>query len=162
METLPTDSSHGGAGDVPDDAIDVVERQLTILWRRARATSRRVARTVHPDLEPAAYGLMLVLQRHGQLRLTELAADIGVGKPSVSRQVSFLENLGLVQKKDDPSDGRAQGISLTRQGQEQLAAAQSARKAMFHEVMASWDPDDLQALGVLLEQLNDTQAQQDG
>ncbi|MDN6300662.1 MAG: Lrp/AsnC family transcriptional regulator, partial [Micrococcaceae bacterium] len=68
-------------------AIHDMEEQLSFLWRRARANGNKVAKQVHPDMEPGAYGLLAALQRRGTLRLTELAAEIGVGKPSVSRQV---------------------------------------------------------------------------
>ena len=79
-----------------------------MLWRRARAINQELTRSVHPDLEPAAYGLLSVLLHQGGMRLTALATCIGVGKPSVSRQIAFLETLGLVRKEDDPDDGRAQ------------------------------------------------------
>jgi DNA-binding MarR family transcriptional regulator len=139
-----------------DAAIEALEQQLSMLWRRARSNSYKVARRVHPDMEPAAYGLLVILQREGSMRLTDIAASVGVGKPSVSRQIAMLEQLGLVQKEADPLDGRAQSISLTDAGTSQLVAAQSARKQAFHQLMEDWDVDDLTRLGTLIAQLNNT------
>lgn len=154
--------SDGTAGNPAlESAIEEVEQQLSMLWRRARSNSHKVARQVHPEMEPAAYGLLLILQREGQMRLTDLAANIGVGKPSVSRQVSLLERLGLVQKTADPVDGRAQSITLTASGLRQLTAAQSARKEVFHGLMAEWALDDVASLGQLLAQLNETYSAKD-
>jgi DNA-binding MarR family transcriptional regulator len=79
-----------------------------------------------------------------------------VGKPSVSRQIAMLEQLGLVQKEADPLDGRAQAISLTDAGKHQLVAAQTARKQAFHQLMEDWDVEDLTRLGTLIAQLNNT------
>lgn len=39
-----------------------VERELAVFLRRARASSGEMARQVHPDLEPAAYGLLVRLE----------------------------------------------------------------------------------------------------
>ena len=90
------------------------------------------------------------------MRLTDLAASIGVGKPSVSRQIAMLEHLGLVQKTADPLDGRAQSISLTAAGLTQLSTAQEARKEAFHQLMEDWSLSDLTTLGELISQLNQT------
>ncbi|KPN17988.1 MULTISPECIES: MarR family winged helix-turn-helix transcriptional regulator [unclassified Arthrobacter] len=138
----------------PSRAVETLEQELSVLWRRARAVSHRVAKAVHPDLEPAAYGLLVLLQRRGPLRLTDVAAAIGVGKPSVSRQIVMLESLGLVRKQADPEDGRAQTISLTDSGSEQLMKAQRAREKHFRALLSSWDEEELQTLGVLLHKLN--------
>ena len=109
--------------DTADAAIKSLEEQLSILWRRARSNSHKVARRVHPDMEPAAYGLLVILQRTGAMRLTDLASNVGIGKPSVSRQITMLEQLGLVEKTADPEDGRAQAISLTPLGSDRLLTA---------------------------------------
>ena len=96
-----------------DEALKTVEHQISLFWRRARSVSNQLSRQVHPDMEPAAYGLLSVIRREGPIRLTDLALNIGVGKPSVSRQIAFLESIGLVSKEADPLDGRAQAIRLT-------------------------------------------------
>lgn len=136
-------------------AIEQLEQQLSMLWRRSRSISHRVARDVHPDMEPAAYGLLIILQSEGAMRLTELAANIGVGKPSVSRQVTLLESLGLVRKQADPFDGRAQTITLTEKGLNQLMTTQLARKQAFRNRLSEWSEHDVEHLAVLLARLND-------
>ena len=90
-----------------------LERELTVLLRRARASQGEMAREVHPDLEPAAYGLLIRLEELGRQRATELAAYIGVGKATMSRQLRALEDLGLIAREPDPADGRAWLVDLT-------------------------------------------------
>ncbi|WP_342022105.1 MarR family winged helix-turn-helix transcriptional regulator [Arthrobacter citreus] len=141
-------------------AIETLEHELSVLWRRARSNSHKVAREVHPDMEPAAYGLLLLLQQQESMRLTDIAASIGIGKPSVSRQVVMLENLGLVQKHADPRDGRAQTISLTPAGALALARTQAARKDLFRTLLQDWKDDDLVQLGSLLIKLNASYARE--
>ncbi|WP_081709845.1 MarR family winged helix-turn-helix transcriptional regulator [Arthrobacter sp. 35W] len=135
-------------------AIDAVEEQLGVMWRRGRAINQNLARKVHPELEPAAYGLLMVLVRNGAMRLTDLAACIGVGKPSVSRQIAFLEQIGLVRKEADPSDGRAQSILLTEQGQARLRSVHQARKTALHARLADWSTAELEQFASLIAKLN--------
>ena len=155
-DASPDQAVRPGDDAETDAAIEALEQQLSMLWRRARSNSYKVARRVHPDMEPAAYGLLVILQREGSMCLTDIAASVGVGKPSVSRQIAMLEHLGLVQKEADPLDGRAQAISLTDAGTRQLVAAQTARKQAFHELMEDWDVEDLTRLGTLIAELNTT------
>lgn len=128
--------------------------QLNLLWRRARAINQELTRSIHPDLEPAAYGLLSVLLHQGSMRLTALAKCIGVGKPSVSRQIAFLETLGLVRKEDDPDDGRAQLIDLTDAGREKLVSVQARRQESFHARLSHWDEAELSVLAASLAKLN--------
>ena len=146
----------GGAGDPADAALTAVEHQLSLLWRRARSISHQLSRQVHPDMEPAAYGLLSVIRQQGPIRLTELASCIGVGKPSVSRQIAFLEGLGLVSKEADPLDGRAQAIRLTPKGEDKMHQVQDARREVFRERLAEWPAEDLQTLAAYIGKLNAT------
>lgn len=135
-------------------AMEDLDVQLILLWRRARSINHQLTRKVHPDLEPAAYGLLSVLLHEGSMRLTELAGRIGVGKPSVSRQITFLEDVGLLTRETDPSDGRAQLISLTEAGQERMRTVHTGRQEAFHERLASWEEPELESLVTLLAKLN--------
>ncbi len=141
-------------GDAVDDALQQVEHQLSLLWRRARSISHQLSRQVHPDMEPAAYGLLTVIRREGPIRLTDLATCIGVGKPSVSRQIAFLESIGLVYKEADPQDGRAQSIRLTDKGEEKMHQVQDARRQVFRERLGEWPLEDVQTLADYMGRLN--------
>lgn len=154
-DAAPDPAHISGTGDAsPEEALAAVEHQLSLLWRRARSMSQRLSRQVHPEMEPAAYGLLSVLRTKGPIRLTELASCIGVGKPSVSRQVAFLEGLGLVSKQADPLDGRAQAISLTAKGEEKMHLVQDARREVFRERLAEWPTGELEAFAGYMAKLN--------
>ena len=131
-----------------------LDRQLSLLWRRARAINHELTRSVHPDLEAAAYGLLAVLLHKGQMRLTDLARHVGVGKPSISRQIALLTDIGLVQKEDDPVDGRAQLIVLTAAGREKMTLIQTGRQNAFHDRLRDWDGAEIASLASLLAKLN--------
>ncbi|PNI09280.1 MarR family transcriptional regulator [Arthrobacter sp. AFG7.2] len=158
MSNSPGDPSLAGRRDeeTVDAAVQNVEHQISLFWRRARSISNQLSRQVHPDMEPAAYGLMAVIRREGPIRLTDLAMNIGVGKPSVSRQIAFLESLGLVSKEADPSDGRAQAIRLTPKGEEKMHQVQDARRQVFRERLGEWPVEELEELARSMAKLNAT------
>ncbi|CAG6399242.1 Transcriptional regulator, MarR family [Actinacidiphila cocklensis] len=142
-----------------DPSADALERELTVLFRRARAASGELARAVHPDLEPAAYGLLVRLQEAEPERATDLASYFGVGKATMSRQLRALEALGLVDREPDPADGRAFLMRLTPGGRERFNRVRRARRAAYLRQLSGWDRGDLADLARLLHDLNESTAE---
>ncbi|MER6531451.1 MarR family transcriptional regulator [Streptomyces sp. NPDC001508] len=137
-----------------DQEFLALERELTMLLRRARANQGEMAREVHPELEPAAYGLLVLLEEHGRQRATDLAGYIGVGKATMSRQLRALEQLGLVGREPDPADGRAWLVNLTEEGRGRVVRVREARRARYVRQLAHWDRSEVAELARLLHQLN--------
>ncbi|WP_221348115.1 MarR family winged helix-turn-helix transcriptional regulator [Streptomyces beigongshangae] len=149
------------AGRVTEDRVTedqeeflALERELTVLLRRARASSGEMAREVHPDLESSAYGLLVRLEERGRQRATELAAYIGVGKATMSRQLRALEEVGLVAREPDPADGRAWLVHLTQEGRERFRVVRAARRARYVSELANWERGEVADLARLLRRLN--------
>ncbi|WP_255954897.1 MarR family winged helix-turn-helix transcriptional regulator [Streptomyces odontomachi] len=142
----------------PESRVDpeflALERELTVFLRRARASSGEMARAVHPDLEPSAYGLLVCLDELGRQRATDLAGYIGVGKATMSRQLRALEALGFVAREPDPADGRAWLIHLTERGGHRLRTVRDARRARYVRELSDWDRTEVAELARLLHQLN--------
>ncbi|MFE7752521.1 MarR family winged helix-turn-helix transcriptional regulator [Streptomyces sp. NPDC057428] len=155
---------HGsGSGDEPgasagsgvDHEFLALERELAVFLRRARASSGEMAREVHPDLESAAYGLLVRLESTGPQRATDLAAYFGVGKATMSRQLRALEVLGLVVRANDPDDGRASLVRLTDEGLARFRTVRDARRGRYARKLAGWDRAEVAELARLLQHLNE-------
>ncbi|MFE9653512.1 MarR family winged helix-turn-helix transcriptional regulator [Micromonospora sp. NPDC006431] len=138
------------------ETLRAVEHELTALLRRGRALSWEIAREVHPNLEPNAYGLLLWLRRCGSIRLTDLAARLGIGKGTLSRQIHGLEGLGLVRRDPDPTDRRAAQLSLTEEGTRRFDAARAARLGQIRRTMESWPKQDVEDFARLMHRFNET------
>jgi DNA-binding MarR family transcriptional regulator len=138
-----------------EDPYETVTHQLAVLLRKVRAVSRTAAREVHPDLDPTAYGLLIRLDETGGARLTDLAAHFGVGKPSLSRQISFLERLGLVSRVEEPDDRRSARLQLSEQGATRLHAARRSRRVELRAQLERWPEEDVVTFGRLLRRLTD-------
>ncbi|NAZ74471.1 MarR family transcriptional regulator [Kineococcus sp. T13] len=133
---------------------EALEHELAVLLRRSRTINRETARSVHPDLEPEAYSLLVRLDIVGDSRPSDLAAYFGIGKPTLSRQVQLLERLGLVSREADPTDGRAVRLKLSPEGLEKVHAARAARRQRLHDRLTDWPAEDMTQLATLLGRLN--------
>ena len=152
--------AEAGADAGVDQVTMELERELTVLFRRARAQSGEVAREVHPDLEPAAYGLLARLEETGPERATSLAQYFGVGKATMSRQLRALEGLGLIHREPDPADGRAFLVELTQEGHVRFTGVRDARRQQYLKQLSAWDRTEVAQLARLLHQLNALQEDQ--
>src|SRR3954451_16256667 len=86
---------------------------------RAQATIAQelTAADVWHELSPREYGVLYALSDAANgLRITELRSDVLLTQPGISRLITRLEAAGLVERLDDPDDGRASRVKLTGAG----------------------------------------------
>ena len=148
----PTQPSDGPTA--PQEAFVRLEREIALLLRRARVISQRLSGELHPDLDGSAYGLLALLQDLGPLRAGDLVARLGQDKSTVSRQITKLAELGLVDRTADPGDGRAQVLAPSPEGSARLARIRAARRARWAADLGHWPTEDVATLAELLARLN--------
>lgn len=104
-----------------------------------------LARQGHPDLRPAHGFAMQAIGPHGA-SASEVGRRLGVSKQAAGKTVDRLEEIGYVERVDDPADGRRKLVRLTPRGLDALARS----AAVFDELRAQWaatlGPDRLRAL----------------
>ena len=137
-----------------DEQFRQLEREMGLLLRRAQASSAAISRHVHPELEPAAYALLSMIAATPGVRASDLAANIGVGRGTMSRQLARLGELGLVSRRPDPDDYRGQLLDLTDVGRERFETAQNARRAFFRQALGGWSDDDIGSFATQVARLN--------
>ena len=93
-------------------------------------------------------------RRRGPLRAGDLVSRLGLDKSTVSRQVSSLVDLGLVDRAADPVDGRAQVLTPSAEGSARLAGIREVRRARWEADLGDWPAADVATLGDLLSRLN--------
>lgn len=137
-------------GSAGETAVETIQREMTIFARRARASAGRM----HPELSLVSYTLLGHLEERGGCRATDLAAHYALDKSTVSRQVSALEQAGLIERRQDPADHRVQVLDLTGAGRQILAQVTESRRAAFRERLAGWPEEDLQRFAGYLTHYN--------
>ncbi|WP_022872392.1 MarR family winged helix-turn-helix transcriptional regulator [Nesterenkonia alba] len=138
-----------------------LEREFSRLFVRRRFNALKLAQEIDPEIEPASYSVLATLQHRGPMRMTAIARHLGIGKPTLSRQLSTLASRGFVTKKADPADGRALVVSLTDQGRTRLEAAQRDRSERYQQMLTAWNLEEIEVLSELLSKLNKTYADYD-
>lgn len=140
----------------PDRAEVVAGLQKQL--RRMANRSAAVSLVVDPDgagLDVTASLLLGAVSRRGPVRASELAAIGRMSRPSVSRYLAWLGELGLVAVNPDPDDGRAGLVSLTPQGAETLERLAEQGRRRIREVTSDFTVAELATLVDLLGRLND-------
>lgn len=137
-------------------AAESVERELAMMFRRARSMSMTAAAKVHEDLDSASYSLLLMVDDAGSLRGMDVAGRTGLDKSTVSRQIATLVELDLLERVPDPDDGRARLVQLSEAGRQRLTRARSEGREYMKEEFAQWSTRDLAELARLLAKFNHT------
>ncbi|AEG43167.1 DNA-binding MarR family transcriptional regulator [Isoptericola variabilis J7] len=143
----------------PDAATDpyaALEHELRIIIRRAQSAAAQLAKRIHPELEASAYPLLAHISMHPGTRGSDLAAHFGIGRATVSRQLSRLVALGLVRREVDPEDTRGQRITLTEDGAARFERARAARVENLHEILAEWEREDITQLASLMHRYSES------
>ena len=116
-ETSPADSRHGrgiaGAATQRWTPLPALLDDLAgVSFAQFHA---RLKEAGHPTIRQG-HGCVFRFIHEGGSRLTELAESSGLSKQAVGEVVDDLEKLGYVERAQDPQDGRAKVIRLTKQG----------------------------------------------
>jgi DNA-binding MarR family transcriptional regulator len=102
-------------------------------------------------LTRATFEVLANIDRRGPLRLSHLVARMGVDQSTISRQIRPLEELGLIERSEDPEDRRAVWMSTTPAGHEIIVQVRRKVNRNVEAALASWSQDDREQLGLLLD-----------
>ena len=136
-----------------DTANKRIEQQMTVLLRRVQRIHLSTS-SGEVNLERSAYGIMAKLADEGPQRLGALAAAFGLDPSTITRQVQALEELGLAERRTDPTDRRASILDLSPNGREVLEQTRAHRRAKLQQALSSWPEGDLVDFGRLLKEFN--------
>ena len=139
-----------------DMALHSIEREVGALIRRVRRVIGERARSVHPELQPSAYLILTYLHEEDDVRSSKLVENFGIDKGAISRQISSLVDLGLVERFPDPEDGRATRLRLTDDAKTRIDAVRERRWGRFGERLAEWSDDDLADFARTLQHYNES------
>ena len=136
-----------------------------LLLKGARLLDERALDRVNRDvrkirLRPAHAGLFPNIDLEGT-RLTELARRLGVTKQAVGQLVTDLESLGVLERLDDPADGRAKLVRFTDKGLKAVHQGLSVMRAIEGEIERRLGADRMRALHDALADLVDELSRSD-
>jgi DNA-binding MarR family transcriptional regulator len=139
-------------GDV--DAIERALEQLLRLNASRKVHARQVA-AAGVRISPPGLTLLRRIQEEGPLSLGELARRTEMDPAATGRQIRSLEDEGFVHRGPSADDGRVTVVRVTPAGREARRRISEVVGSHMEEVIASWSPDDRDALARLLTRLVD-------
>ncbi len=96
-----------------------VQRWNELLYERFVAAG-------YADVRPSYGSILVPLFEEDGLRMGELAARARLSKQTMTTMVRLLERDGLVERRADPSDGRASLVFLSERAQDFRPVAEAA------------------------------------
>lgn len=108
--------------DLPADRLAVGQLLIRLLREFRRELSEPVAAAGYGDIRDPHLQIFGAIGM-GEVRLTEIAARAQLSLAATSELVNDLQTLGYLERRPDPTDGRAKLICLTARGRKLMAHA---------------------------------------
>lgn len=140
------------SNDQAREAAEHLFGSIVILQRALRALSRGWA---HEDarLSRTELALLTTIAETGESRLGTVACSLGVSPSVASRQVAALQAAGLIERRADPADGRAELVGLSEAGRSRLHEVKDLGVDRLAARLEGWEPARLHAAADLLGEL---------
>jgi DNA-binding MarR family transcriptional regulator len=138
-----------------EEAIGEIESALHSLSRSLRQVRLHdfLLAEARADVDRAGMALLYVLHVDGtSLRLTDLAEQLHIDAPAVTRKAQQLERSGLVSRTRDAEDGRATRLQLTPAGRRTINRILAARRAWLTGLLSGWPESEQAEFARLLRQ----------
>ncbi|MCP2167145.1 MarR family winged helix-turn-helix transcriptional regulator [Goodfellowiella coeruleoviolacea] len=137
-------------------AVDGVAAALATVgnWMFSPATRRRIMASSGLELSLGDYTLLAQVSLHAPVRLSVLAELMEVDKSTLSPPAKRLESRGFIERQPDPTDARAQLVSVTRAGKLAISKLWKARTSAIAALLADWEEADIEQLAASLSALS--------
>jgi DNA-binding MarR family transcriptional regulator len=128
---------------------------VTFLVRHAWLSMRSAAAAALAEhgLSVQQYGTLLLLAEKPGCTIAELARKVGTARQSANELITGMERAGLLERRANPTDRRSQQLYLTDAGQQRLADATPAVRAVERDLEASFTPADRATARAWLERM---------
>ncbi len=108
--------------------------------------ARRLRQEANTELGPASIAALASIERSGPLTPSELARIEGIQRPTATRILGRLAELGLVTRTADPSDGRCSIVQITGDGRKALNRLRKRKTAYLARKLRALPDDDVATL----------------
>ena len=113
---------------------------IGLLVRRVRAAA------ASHELSLTEAAVMARLAREGPATTADLARAEGMKPQSMGTTIAALEEMGMVERRPHPSDGRQVNIELTAKGAAVRKSAKDAKRTWLAQAVAQLDEQERETL----------------
>ncbi|MFJ8110089.1 MarR family winged helix-turn-helix transcriptional regulator [Streptomyces sp. NPDC096132] len=117
------------------------------------AVKRDLGRILPADCSSGSAGVLALLGRHGDMRMSNLSELLAVDMSVTSRHAAHLAERGWIERSPDPADKRSRILRLTPEGHTVLADLSRRSADLLAERLSDWSDDDVAQLIRLMTRL---------
>jgi DNA-binding MarR family transcriptional regulator len=129
-----------------DEPLDLIHEAIILFSRNSRVR----ANNMYDDLTFVAYTMLSYVAATPLATASDLAERYGLEKSTVSRQLSQLEEDGLLRRVTHPSRPRTKLLELTDTGRTRLARVRQHQRKGLEERLGHWPDEDVETFSRLL------------
>ncbi|MFH8802764.1 MarR family winged helix-turn-helix transcriptional regulator [Streptomyces sp. NPDC017936] len=137
------------AGQARSEQYEELARQLSAVG----AVKRDLGRILPPDCPAGSAGVLALLGRHGDLRMSALSELLAVDMSVTSRHAAHLAERGWVDRSPDPADKRSRILRLTPEGEATLLDLSRRSADLMAERLSDWTDEEVGQLIRLMTRL---------
>jgi MarR family transcriptional regulator, organic hydroperoxide resistance regulator len=125
------------------------------LFRTSAAIRRHMESKVLADdrLSWTSFVALWVLWVWGEMESRDLAAAVGISRPTSTGVVTTLERRGFVRRRKSAEDGRMVRVSLTQRGRKKIEALFPRFNAEESAVTSDLTPDEQDSMAWMLRSM---------
>lgn len=124
--------------------------RLKRIGDRMQADTLRFIESTGLPIQPAQYPLLAAMDLNGPMTVSELVDALGVSQPGVTRNITRLAALGLVDVRKVHRDQRQKTVALTKAGHQIM---QRSKREIFPHIEGAVSELCAGLAGPLLQQL---------
>ena len=140
--------------------LEVAIRNFVQTMKRPQTWAMLSARAELTIDRPGATILRLLVAQPGNWRLHDLAEQLGVEAPSITRKTQQLELAGLVYRQRDEKDGRAFSLRITEKGRIVARKIETAQRQIIEAALQDWPSTERQHFIELFQRFSTDLSQQ--
>ncbi|MFJ5260535.1 MarR family winged helix-turn-helix transcriptional regulator [Streptomyces sp. NPDC088387] len=114
------------------------------------AVKRDLARILPASCPAGSAAVLALLDRHGDMRIGQLAELLAVDMSVTSRHVTHLAERGWIERSCDPADKRSRILRLTPAGRAVVDELSRRSSELLAERLSDWTDDEVgQLIGLM-------------
>ncbi len=108
--------------------------------------ARKLRREANAGVSPTLLAALSTVERHGPMTAGSLAAHEQIRKPTCTRVIASLLELGLIERTPDPLDGRVSWVQVTPEGRRVLQRVRKRHDAYLAKRIKRLTPREVETL----------------
>lgn len=137
-----------------DELIPQIIAEFSEVFAFARTRWSHYAEEVHPELRGVGIMVLQTILRKGPVTATGIGQMLDMDKAVVSRQVSRLRELELIEAEPAEEDRRVILLTPSAHAETLIAELRMRNAEAYRERFDGWTPEELRSLRTALHRFN--------